>query len=393
MTQNWSRRALLAALGSVGSAALAGCGNLADGSQSSSPTETPTATARSEPAVPDSIDSDWPVPAADPGRSNHVPGRVGPTEDVDELWATGTDTTLSGPVVADETAYVGGRDGTVRAVNARTGDTRWTRSVGAAAATPWAVEDSLYVPTADGVVALAADGTERWRHDVGEPMGFVAADHGVYVLHLGDPPVVVGYDRGDGTERWRTDLREPMGETLFATDDAVVASSGHRGTYPWRLDPETGEESGPELGPTDRPVERFVVDDTVYSAFFGVVEAHPLTEDGGGWSRAFGTGQLVAGGARHVYAASRGDDGGLTALAPEDGTTEWEVDVGAGAARPVVTDAAVVVRTDGAVRCFDPVDGTERWQRTADGIGEQFVVVDDLLVTTDGGTVRAFRPL
>ena len=107
MPDTWSRRTLLA---SAGVAALAGCLG-GDDDPGDTPTETPTdtpeadtatatptATAEPTPATPDSVDSAWPVPDHDSGRSNYAPGASGPTDPVAQLWTTAVGASLSAPV-------------------------------------------------------------------------------------------------------------------------------------------------------------------------------------------------------------------------------------------------------------------------------------------------------
>lgn len=388
MSEDWSRRALLA---SLATATLAGCSaSTPDGGADATPTtpgdETPT---EPRPSTPEHIDADWPMPAHDAGRSNYSPVD-GPTGPVAELWSTPVDASLSGPVLADETLYVGGDDGTVRAVDATTGAERWRRSVGAPADTPWVLGDRLFVPTTESIVAFGVrDGTEAWRADTPGRAAVLVASHGIYWLT--QEPVVVGLERTDGSERWRTALRDPREPHLFAGEGAVFVSTGTNGRIPWTFDPETGEVVGDEPEPGhDFPAERFALDGTVYAVdpFFGIVH-------GDEWSQgveAGGESALSGGGDRVYYVADSGDRPGLYALSRTDGTVEWTTDVvTAVLGRPVVTDGCVLVRDQDALHCFDPVDGTERWSRPGDGI-DRFVVADDLVFTTGDGAIRAFRP-
>ncbi|MFB6080711.1 MAG: PQQ-binding-like beta-propeller repeat protein [Haloferacaceae archaeon] len=339
------------------------------------------------------------MPAADAGRSNAVAGAAGPTDPVAPLWAVAADAALSPPVLADESLYVGGDDDRVRALDARTGDRRWRQAVGAPAATPWVVDDALYVPTDGGIVALGtAAGSERWRVPTPDRAAVVAAAHGIYWLSTGDPPVVVGLDRGDGSERWRTEIGDPWDRPLFAGPERVFSSGTHDVRF-WRLDAGTGDVVGkePRYG-NDFPAEQFYRDGTVYAtdSFFGKVHAGAVAEGGHGWTRgvkAGGRTALVGDGERVYYLANRGDEPGLYALSAADGAVEWTVDVTTErVGRPVVAGESVLVRTDDALRAFDPADGAERWALSGDAFGERIVVADDLVYTTADGTVRAFRP-
>ena len=409
MPENWSRRALL---GSLGTAALAGCivddrASGVDSTRTTSPEDGTTSDldgetatpSRDEPATPERIRSDWPMPGADPGRSNYAAGASGPTEPVAELWTTTTDASLSAPIVADGTLYLGGDDGVVRALDARMGAERWEGSVGAPAETPWAIDGKLVVPTSEGVVALdPRDGTETWQVETPDRASVLVASHGVYWLSRRDSSVV-GLARADGSERWRTVIRNPWEPYLFASDESVFVSSGTHDRIPWTLDPESGEVVGrePRSG-ADFPAERFYLDGTIYAVdgFFGNVVATPVADGERGWSEGvtgLGTYAISGGASRVYYVANAGEKPGLYALSRSNGAVEWHTDAAAGfVRRPVVAEEAVLVRTDDALRCFDPTDGTEQWSHPGDDIGERFVVADDLVFATRDDTVRAFRP-
>lgn len=416
MSPQWSRRVLLA---SLGTAALAGCaGNGADTPPDSvSPTGQPTATPASfpqgTPESPDALGSAWPVPGAEPGRSNYLAGATGPTEPVAELWATELPRTVTDPVVAGKTLYVGAADA-LHALDARTGENRWRQPLSGTPGRPWVVDGSVYVPTDGGVVALATDGDERWRVDLPSIVGggVVATSHGVYALTERDDPTVVAFDRADGSERWRTAISRPWAAHLFASDDSLFVSSGGRGSTPWRLAADTGDVVGDRPGGyTDSPNPRFYRDGTVFSRDFlpAAVDARPApgTDSGYDWRERISVGTLgpLSGGGDHLYCVAPGDsvrpkpdepdDGpGLYALGLTDGSRAWsatDIDVTIDG-RPAVTDEAVLLPTADALHCFDPADGSRRWAVPGHDVGERVVAVDDIVYTTTWGTVRAFRP-
>jgi outer membrane protein assembly factor BamB len=411
-----SRRALLATLGA---AALAGCLDDTDadpetdsdtggssGTSTRPPTETASDAATSstptgDPTPPARFDSAWPLPPFDPGRSNYSPDAPGPTTRVAELWRTMAGAGLSAPVIADGTLIVGGDDGVVRALDARTGDERWRLSVGASAETPWLLAGHLYVPTADGIVALVADErTEAWRIDTPDRAATLVAPHGVYWLAEGDPPVVVAHARTDGTERWRAEIGEPWSPRLLAGDGSVFVSSGTHDFEFWRFDADSGAVTGDEPGlGNDFPAEQFYQDGTVYAAdsFFGRVRATVVDASGGGWLQSDVppggmNGGGLSGGDGQVYYISNADEGpGVSALSTTDGSIVWTADVEPTiTARPVVAREAVLVGTDEGLLCFDPADGNELW--AAPSGGGSVVAVDDLVYATEGKTVRALRP-
>lgn len=412
MAAHWSRRALLTALGTT---AVAGCVGDVDPNDAAPVDEASTGTSevpstagtpstpRPGPTAPERLDTDWPMPGFDPGRSNSTPNAVGPTDPIAELWHRSTDATLSAPVVADGTLSVGGDDGVVRAFDARTGDDRWRTSVDAAAATPWWFEGRLFVPTDGAVVALdASDGAERWRIDTPDRAAVLVAPSGVYRLSAGDPPAVARHAREDGERLWRTEIGRPWEPPLLAGDGSVFVSSGTHDFRFWRLAVDSGDVVGeePRAG-NDFPAEQFLADSTVYAAgsFFGKVRASAVGEGGDGWLQSDPNpggrdGGELSGGEDRVYYTSNTDDGpGLYALSVTDGSVAWTAEVAPPiTGRPVVAGGAVVVPTEEGRRCFAPADGTELWAGPPDGAGERFVVVDDLVYAAGDAGVRALRP-
>jgi outer membrane protein assembly factor BamB len=449
MSAEWSRRTLLASLGTV---PLAGClGDTAPRERSESATDTPDESDQTQtPAPPDQVESSWPMPAGDPGRSNFAPDASGPTEEIALLWETQIDDTdLSQPVLSDGLVYVGGDSGTVRALSARTGAEQWQQSVGAATGAPWVREERLYVPTDDGIVSLqSGDGTEQWQQSVGaatgapwvreerlyvptddgivslqsgdgteqwrvsEPdrAGFLVAAHGVYYVRDVETPVLVARSL-DGRKRWERELTDIWSPYLFASSDTVFLGTDHHWGVPWRFSPD-GEvlmEERPVLGGDDLPVARCYFDEAVYSStpIFGKVSTFDATAGmlakqwrfvPSGSSPAGARFLAVNGETVFVYNQDRGQIVGVRGDETEsqaDGRGEVVVrydGIGDVVARPVVTSDAVLVPTETRLHCLDPESAERHWQRSRDGIGTGFIVADDLIYTTVDGTIRAFRP-
>lgn len=412
-----TRRALLV---SLGAAATAGCLDDERGTDES-PTESerpPTTTGpstdpepsdRATPSPPDSVDSSWPVPGADPGFSNSTRA-TGPTEQVGELWRFVDDADLSTPIVADGAAYVGTAAGDVVALDARSGGKAWRRTVGETAFAPRVVDGSLYVPTDAGIVALAADGTERWRTDTpgrddstdGDAppprVSVLATDDGLYWIDGGDEdeqPAVVATALDDGSERWRTEISEPRTRRLFAGAGTVFVASGTNGQHAWRLAASDGEVlAEPEPG-YDFSAERLFRNGSVYSTepFFGGAFASAIAEDGYEWDADVppGTHHVSAGPDRLYVGVERGGEPGLYALSASDGSDEWAAEI-TPTHRPVVAGDAVLVHDEDTLYCLDPTDGSERWSHSSESVGARMAVADDVLFATQEETLRAFRP-
>ncbi|WP_053947587.1 outer membrane protein assembly factor BamB family protein [Halolamina sediminis] len=404
-----SRRALLA---SLGTAAVAGCLDGGETPTASTPpdgTATGTTTDSPTPEPPDSVDSTWRMPGCDPGFSNATDA-AGPTTAVGELWRFADDAALSAPTVAFGSVYVGTADGDVVALDARSSEERWRRSIGESAFTPRIVSETLYVPTDAGIVALGAEGTEQRRIDtpgrddstddsaLPPRVSVLATGDSLYWIQLddaGETPTVVADALDDGSERWRTEVAEPWTRRLFASHDTVFVPSGTEGQRAWRLSAADGKRlTEPDPG-YDFPAERLYRDGTVFSTepFFGGASAAAVGEDGHSWDTGVPPGMhhVSAGPDRLYVGVSSGDEPGLYALSTTDGSEAWDVSV-TPTARPVVASESVLLHGEDALHCFDPTDGTERWSRPNDGIGTTMAVADDLLFAADGETLRAFRP-
>ncbi|AUV80252.1 hypothetical protein C2R22_00035 [Salinigranum rubrum] len=289
-----NRRAFLASLGTLVGA---GCATRSDTESPAEPTPEPTAeptttptvsaTRPDERAAPDSVDSAWPMPAHDSGRSNFSPDATGPTTLPADLWSVPFEASLSDPVVADGTVYVGGDDGAVRALDARTGAEQWTTALDAPAETPWVVGDRLFVPTPGAVVALDADGGGSVRRfETPARSDFVAARHGLYYVDASGP-TVVALERS-GERRWEAEINEPWQSPLLTSDEHVFVSTGAHWNEPWTFAVDTGQfewNRRPEPGGSDMIAERFVSEGTVFAVdpMFGEVEAAVV--DSGGTTR------------------------------------------------------------------------------------------------------------
>lgn len=424
MTTPRSRRALLATLGTV---ALGGC--TADdrfGTATQSPTATDSATptdpTESEtetdsptptPEPPAELSSSWPMPAADSGLSNGQPAASGPTESVRPLWRVTAEAELSSPVVAENRLFVGGDDGTVRAFDARTGESQWSKPVGGQTGVPRVLAGRCIVPTETAIVALwTTDGRELWRVETPNragrlnsvESGVLLAAHGVYWTQAGgdgpdgDPPTLVALDEVGGGERWRVDLGDAWEPRPFASGEFVFVPSGTRDFRFWQFE-SSGEQIGddPRYG-ADFPGERCYSDGTVYAVdgFFGGVKATAVTDEGTGWQvdvpPGGGMGSLAVG-AERVYYTSNAENGGVIALSRSNGTESWRTQPSSEiTGRPVVADETVLVPTEAGHVCLDPTDGTELWTADLGPRGDGVIVADDVLYATDGSELRAFRP-
>ncbi|WMX45346.1 protein kinase [Streptomyces roseicoloratus] len=140
-----------------------------------------------------------------------------------ELWRTRVDVFPEAPVAAGDRVYVPG-DGTVHALDARTGG-RAGRAAGTDGCSEIVVhEKSVLCPTGDGVEVLDADTLRRTRTiGRGVPVtGNLAVDaDGVVAVFDGDR--LHAYDLESGAERWS---RSAGGEWTAVVGDRVLSGEG-----------------------------------------------------------------------------------------------------------------------------------------------------------------------
>lgn len=172
--------------------------------------------------------------------------------DADVTPATAS-TTLEQPqdVPAGNIAYVTTRNGSVRALNAATGETVWQQEL--VDATPQSTAESshrlpapivkngtVYVSAFRGVFALdARTGAIQWRdrtatRDTGQPTVIGG------VVYLADGPSILAIDADEGTQHWETNLPSTVHGTPTVKGDTVYTASEDGIVY--ALDAETGEK-------------------------------------------------------------------------------------------------------------------------------------------------------
>ena len=314
----------------------------ADEAPGSSPTPTTTA--------PTATPSGAPAPATGPVDS-HVQAFDLRTQE--PLWEPIQLDAASktGVTVVGETAYVGDTDGTVYAIDLRSGTVTWRGTVGGTLNTPLAATPDLVVATVQGeartppaVVALkASDGTQAWRY-ASEAPGLISAPAvagSLVYVGLTDG-TVRAVDLSAGTERWRTRLNAPVSPYggVAIAGDAVYAVDLNAQLY--RLATSTGAR-----------VWDFALNEFVQRGWPVVAGTSVLVATQGGnlaavdtssghlvWQSGEGTGPLrgLAPLGDQILAVRGGPDAGLSSFAHDDaGSLVDEVS-------PTVADPAVLLR-------------------------------------------------
>lgn len=142
-------------------------------------------------------------------------------------WSARTDREIrAAPTVVDGVAYVANFSGSVLAFDLATGDRRWSAGTDARIETPLAATaDTVYAANADGVVyALATDdGSERWAQPLEAATAGAPVRAGDAVLvGTGRPGGVVALDAESGTRRWEFSTEAAVDTPVLALDGAAL---------------------------------------------------------------------------------------------------------------------------------------------------------------------------
>lgn len=248
----------------------------------------------------------------------------------------------------------------------------WRRDVGRVTAGPVVEEDTAYLGAGGALLALAPDGTERWRYDAGAAVRqVILADDAVY-LASGDRAgpnlsgaTVHAVERG-GEGRWTHEvegMRTPellgvvdgalgvglRNDYLEGTGEATFALETADGSERWRV--ETGDVRGGAVG-----------HGAVYVAEYDEATAVDAADGEKRWSRE----QQFADaprpfGDRALLAADE-----LRALDPASGEAAWVYGEDLDLAGAAVVDG--VAYTAGEVVAAVGRDGAERWRYDTGGV-------------------------
>ncbi|WP_227356773.1 outer membrane protein assembly factor BamB family protein [Haladaptatus salinisoli] len=415
--RRWTRRRTLGTLGAVG--ALAGCVTSSSLRRSKPKTDDPSPGTQS-------ADS-WPCFGCDNRNSGTAGAARGPgrTADVEWTFDGGTPTMNSSPVVVENVVYAAGTGdpGGICAVDATTGDSLWRfETEGYVSSAPAVADGVLYAGTWGKTFYAVdvADGTQRWKVDVGHRFGSsspVVADGTVVVGANGDGPLVVSgpedeeefeacavlaLDAETGEEVWRYD---EFGERENVDSSPAVASGRVHvggGENLYALDAETGSEiwtrnvaasaraspavrdglvyyAGPYRG-GDAPSRLWALDAAsgetrwTYDLADTAQKVSPAVADG--------TVYVPAASQRVCLAAGDSDDcsgvtrGRLYAVDAETGTERWTAEIRPDTrSSPAVADGIVYVGCANGISAVT-VDGAGAWRIDFEGEREDGPYVD-----------------
>lgn len=200
----------------------------------------------------DLSDAEWPQLGNTPQRTNYTPMKFEPAQGVPKWSRRLTDLNVDNKVqpcvqavVGGGAVYVGCKNGRMFALDAMTGDVRWTYQAGGPILhTAGYANGKVLFACMDGLVyALdAADGKEAWTTESGRRYGFetavLLAEDKVFAVDCGGRLFALA--RADGRKLWHYDAGAPVSQSpawnaarvYFASEDmhvhAVRAADGAR---------------------------------------------------------------------------------------------------------------------------------------------------------------------
>jgi len=292
---------------------------------------------------------------------------TGPTDGVTTYWRrTPHRYEHSQPVVDDERVYVVFA-GSLVCLDRSTGQRQWLTDVGHAGATTPAVHDgTVYITVWNGgehedrgLAAVDAESGEvDWRALTAADITTAPAvtDAGVFVGGGFETSTVAAFDH-DGTERWRHTLGE-YASTPAVTDGTVVYGAGTARVVAYDAvsgDQQWAFETDGETTVAPTVVGDRVVVGTRAGTLYGLDRrsgAEDWRFDLPGSLR-----QSIAAAADRLIVPA---DEGLVAVDTE-GNREWRVDTITRATAPVVAGESVYLGERKVVHALSVADGTERW--------------------------------
>lgn len=245
--------------------------------------------------------------------------------------------------IEQDALYAASIDGSVYALNPKTGATIWRSETKARVISgPTVSDDKVYVGTLDGdAIALQrASGKELWRANLGSELIAAPVASGNMVVARTIDGRLYGLLAGNGSRIWSFDRNQPdltvrgqsepliLGNRVFVgLDNGKLAAIGlSDGLVAWEqsISVPTGRTVLERL--TDIDSDLLAGDNGIYVASYGndVALVDP-TNGESRWRRSIKSYTSLAGDGRNVYLTD--DDGLLWALDAETGAAVWKQEV------------------------------------------------------------------
>ena len=266
-------------------------------------------------------------------------------------WTHATDSTVTDSAVAGDTVYIGSAD-SVYALNAATGHPRWTHATESGVTDSAVAGDTVYIGSDNGdVYALnAATAHLRWTQATGGTgvTGTAVAGDTVYT---GSDGYVYALNAATGHIRW-TQATGGSGSVIAGTavagDTVYIGTVNARGDYGndvYALNAATGHIRWAHATGGSGAYVPAVAGDTVYiGSNDGYLNALNAATGHRRWTQATDhpTAPAVAGGT--VYTGSGGETGNIYALDATTGHIRWTYDAGHDSySAPAIADGAIYI--------------------------------------------------
>ena len=311
----------------------------------------------------------------------------------DAAWTAMADGPIvSTPALSGGSLVVGSDDGSVRSLDARSGEPRWRRSTGGEVrSSPVVADGRVYVGSFDGSVHAfrASDGRRSWEAPTGFQVFSSPAVAGATVVVGAEG--IVALDAANGDERWRARTGGPVNSSPAIADGTVYVGADDGRLY--AVDLDSGDRRWTRaLG--DRVYSSpAVANGVVYVGSSKGLHAVDAASGAVRWTfpsrEGVSSSPIVSEGT--VYVGSR--DRKVYAVDAATGRKRWEFTAGDRVdSSPAIAGGIVYVgANDGVVYGLDAGSGGERWRFEAGDPVVAAPVPDQgrVIVATDGGAVYA----
>ena len=343
------------------------------------------------------------------GASKPKPAELGPNVPVlavRQAWTAKIGSTAGLPMeilVNGSTVTVASVDGTVAAIDARTGGDVWRASVGGALSAGVGGDGKwTAVVTQKNDVVVLSGGREIWRQQLQAQSYTPPLVAGNRVFVLAADRSLSAYDAATGQRLWNQQRPgEPLTlrqrGVLMAVGDTLVAGLSDSGTVRWEapLASPRGTNDVERLveivGPTSRIGD--VVCARAFQAAIGCVDARRGTVN---WTQTANGAEGVHGDENLLFGAE--SNGTVTAWSRQDGSKAWSSErlQYRKLTAPLVLGRSVIIGDEsGLVHLLSRDDGSSMNRLNTDASGVAIAPAasaDTLVVVTRSGSIYGFRP-